>query len=352
MQRFSKRFLSLVLSASLLAGVIGVLPTPFGATVKAEATSENVLSELNFSFEAGTASNGLPKNWVNYNNSQKYCEVLDATDSKLPEGAPATASDGRYYLKFTMPESTEENPQTDVRGLRTQEINVSDMDALWVGMDTCGDSVVQLYIKFLTADKKAINVPAHIDIQPTANWTQSYIEVNVPEDAVWAYCLIYKSYRGTHVGTSYIDRVIFTETTALPDSTGFPEVPEEVNYNWQIIETEHPRVYFNKTELAEIKKFANSSVVTSMGYSGKEIYDKLIKEADKYLEETSFSYTWAGTTISFPVYPVLEDMSIRPEFELAPAPSYAIPYPYMTQATWRIQDRVEALSLAYLLTAK
>jgi len=360
MNLLSKRCISLSVCVTMLMGLLTALPGTEHKVVTANATSTNLLETYNASYEEGSTGYDMPVDWRAYSGAGNtaditYFETVDVTATGNPTGTPTTATDGTHVLKFTQPSTA-----TSVRGLVSTRVDVSQFDAVWAGMDIYGSSDVQMYIMFYNAQNQCpsynANDPAThgwrclVKGSSPNGWTQLCLEAAVPDGAVTAEVMIYKSYTNNFPGTIYVDRVILTETELTDTSYAYPEVPTEINYNWTIVESGHPRVYFDAEELLEIKAFAADTNMTTMGYSGNAAYNQLITQANDYLAETEFSYTWAETTLTFPLYPVLADMSIRPEFELAPAPNYAIPYPYMTQATWRIQDRVEALSLAYVLS--
>ena len=312
-------------------------------------------TELHEDFENGSAKNGLPWGWSFYNeatnpsNGTYYAEIIDVADAKLPASASKEAPDGKHVLKFYQPGTDEK-----LRGIYSPYIDVSDMDAVALTMDFVGEGAVQAYIMFSDENYKCKEDSDHrpwVMDDYFSDWGQMNFEVSVPKDAKYARVLIVKSYRAPYPGEVYIDKVILKEIPALDNAEQAPPAPEIIEYDWQIKETEHPRVYFTATELRRLKKWARNESLTSMGYSGKDAYDELIAAADGYLGETYFRVAFAGQTIiDTPLYPVLEDMSVHPAFDKPPAPNYADPYPYMTNITNNLMLRMKTLALAYAIS--
>lgn len=321
-----------------------------------DTDAPQVPTELYENFENGFAKNGLPYGWSFYSeatrptDTMKYAEIIDIANAKLPSGVSATAPDGKHVLRFYQP-----GTDGKIRGMYTPYIDVSKMDAVALSMDFVGEGAVQAYVMFSDANYNCPEGSTHriwTYDEFFNDWGQMNLEVSVPDDAHYARILIVKSYNAPYPGTAYIDKVSLKETEALANVEDAPPAPEIEEYDWQIVETEHPRVFFNADELRRLKKWSSNDSLTSMGYSGAQAYQELITLADRYLGETSFRMSYAGgqTIIDTPLYPVLEDMSIHPAFNAPPAPNYADPYPYATSIFGEIQDRMQTLALAYAIS--
>jgi len=304
------------------------------------------------SFEDGCNKKSLlPWGWDHVNNSTKptdehtWIELVkaDGSDPSVPK-----ATDGEYVLKFEQIETDQTH-----RVIWGPYIDVSDMEAVRATIDLWSESYVQLQIYFYDAQ---YNTQENDEWKPYQKeefeneWGQINLEVAVPEGAVYARLRIAKLYTVGYGGVSYMDRVVLTETDPIPTAPPPPKPNAEVHYDWKIVETDHPRVYFNAEELRRIKKWANSESETSVGFTGKEAYQDLIKDADLYLSETEFSNTVADMRYTVQLTPVLQDMSIYEPFFYPPAADYANPYPYLTRLCQMIEERTQTLALAYVLS--
>ncbi|MBE6934788.1 MAG: DUF4962 domain-containing protein [Ruminococcaceae bacterium] len=309
-------------------------------------------TEINESFEEEPSKNGLPWGWSFYTQETNgNVEVLDVTNKDNPAGTPTTAPDGNHIFRFTQ---VEQDPEVGkLRGFYTNYIDVSNMKAVAATVDMTGLGATQIYIWF--ADE-AYNSPENSTwrawgMDEYANdWGQYFYETSVPEGAKYARLLIVKSYNAPYHGTVYLDKVTLKETELTVKEPVYPPVPEEKHYDYQILESDHPRVYFNDAELRRMKKWTQNDSLTSFGYSGMDVYKDLLKEADTLMAETHWIYRNVNVTFDIQLYPKLVDVSLFPQLELPPGPGYATPYPYMTRINQVLRDKVKTLALAYVLT--
>ncbi len=315
-----------------------------------------VPTELFESFEGDyNKKTGLPWGWSFYTEATKptadkiWAEYLNVKGKK-PKNAPSAAVDGKFVFRLSQVKDDEK-----IRGVLSSSIDVSKMKGLMVSVDLYGPSGIQVYTMYYDAANQCPeNSQWRIwtsDSFGDGEWGQVNMETPVPEGAKYARVLIVKTYSNDlYIGDSYIDKVTMKETELPPVAAPAPQPDKEVKHDWTIAVESHPRVYFNEAELRRIKKWTISDSETSVGYSGKQAYDELIADAEKYMKEKEYHLKFTNFSDTMQLTPVLEDMSCNPNFELAPAPGYAIPYPYMTRITADIEERVQTLSFAYVLS--
>ena len=319
-----------------------------------EPEKANLLTD---SFENGAAPDGLPKGWTYVNDAsrntadKKFFEIVELTGSN---GDVPAAKDGTHALKFTQVAADD-----TVRGAFSPYIDVSGMQGVLASLDIYGASTLQIYVMFYDED---YNCPENTDWRPWAvddapnEWGQLNFEAAVPKGAKYARLCIYKSKRPIYDGTTYIDKIVLKETTVVDSSQVQPDVPEYVEYEWQIVESEHPRVYFDAKELRRLKKSTKSDTLNSMGYTGASAYAELIAAADGYLAETFFRKSFGSGSgvarwVEIKLYPKMEDLSIDTRFHEPPNEAFAgVVYPYFSTITDQIMVRMKTLSLAYALS--
>ena len=300
------------------------------------------------SFEDGAAANGLPKGWTSVNSYLGgYTEIADYATTDKPANAPATNVDGTHVLKFS-----HETDSGVVRGLYSPYIDVSAMSAVTASALIFGEGALAVHILFYDenyhkpdgSDWQIFTTDEYLD-----DWGQIEFNANVPAGAKYARLCLYKS-TGIHfAGTTYIDKVELKES-AIGKNQVQPDVPEYVEYDWEIIETEHPRVYFNERELRRIKKATRNENINSMGYTGASAYTELMAEADGYMAENYFYHVFIGYRVVVQLYPKLEDMSVSEQYTRPPSSAFSMPYPYSTRINYELRNRMKTLSLAYLLS--
>lgn len=308
-------------------------------------------TEIYENFEGELGKNGLPLGWAyDTDASSKYINVVDVAEARLPEGVPAKGPDGKHVLEIQQPA---ENSVT--RYVQTDFMDVSKMDAVLCSVDFVGIGALQVYIRFYNEKfycPGGSEYSVSLADEVYSRWEQVTLYAEVPDDSRYAQVWIRKPGGDIYNGVNYVDKVSLKETELQESKLVYPPYPEIVEYDWKIVETDHPRVYFNTKELGRIKKFCKNETTSLLGYSGKATYDQLLATADRYMKETSFQYKWVNgqTVIDVPVYPVFEDQSINPVFDNPPAPGYQDPYPYMVHLSDEILNRLRVLSMAYILS--
>ena len=314
-------------------------------------------TELFESFDDGVnGRTGLPWGWTYYNDYSEptadavWFQVMDVK-GKLPEGAPKTTPDGKNMMMFR-----HDSDSTRKRAVYTSYIDVSEMEAVYASLDFYGTSTIQIYIffadEFFTDRSDSGWRPWTVASDNKDIWGQVSLTAAVPEGAKYARVLIMKNPKTEYFGTLYIDKVVMKETDPPKSADDAPPVPEMETHEWDTIaNADHPRVYFDDVELRRIKKWAGDTEYAANGYAGKAFYEQLIEEADKYLAEKVYVKKWQNWTLEID----LEkdgwiDLSDHPNFWLAPAPGYATPHPYLTYVGLDIQERMQALSMAYAIS--
>ena len=168
----------------------------------------------------------------------------------------------------------------------------------------------------------------------TGKWTTVNFSVAMPESAAYAVILLYSGMANR--GETCFDRVLV-----------YPEPGDEGQdiYDFDLLTTGHPRLYFTEEELTALREFAADSEASVAGYSGKECADAILAEADELLTQNSFSMTYYSSTTKTFAIPFVEQ-----HFDSSPAGYSGSNYPYWQEMGNRMMEMMQALSLAYTLT--
>jgi len=272
---------------------------------------------------------GYLQNWAAY--GEPVHSIMDANDN------PDEVFEGRYAIKITDYKET-----TGTKGVCSTQFPVEE------GMTYCFGGYVmenydqgmgfQMVIRYFdrAGDPLAnffINTPA------TGEWNYCEVSGAAPSGAVSAYVMLLS---GAGKGEACFDKLTFSSTY----NATYAPVMEDVD--WSISYNAYPRIYFSQERLEEIKQFSKSKSVCAYGYAGTVALKSLLTQADHYAEETMMQLNYDGVICDFPMYPVLEDPTMRPDWEIAP-PGYTV-YPYMTTFGIQMVRRMQSLTLAYALT--
>ena len=276
-------------------------------------------------------SKGAFKDWYAYGNP-----VHSVMDAKV---SPDDVFEGRYAIKIT-----DYKAVSGSKGVHSGQFPVEEgMTYRFSGyvMENYADGfgfqmVIRYFDKF--GDRIAnfyVNTPA------TGEWNYCDVTGAAPTGAVSAYVMLLS---GGGTGEACFDKLEFTALS----NTEYAPVMEDME--WDLEYDEYPRIYFSQERLEEIRKFTKSKSVCAYGYAGTVSLKSLLTAADKYIAETEMQINYKDVKITYPMYPVLEDPTMRKEWETPPS-GYTV-YPYLTAYGQNMVKRMQTLSLAYALTGE
>ncbi|MDG0811245.1 carbohydrate binding domain-containing protein [Cohnella rhizosphaerae] len=184
------------------------------------------------------------------------------------------------------------------------------------------------YLEFWDAAGKRIAVYIQSG-QTKGQWQPLSVEAEAPPGAVAA--TIYLLSNG--ISNSYFDNAAIEEIAPEPVRT-FP-----------VQTTGHPRLYFGSADIPALQAKAADTTAGPTGQTGQQLWSKVKQAADNYLAETnSFSITYiGGKTVAFSLPPAQPG-------HIDPPPGFSGAYPYWTSMAKEIENRLEAMSLAYVVT--
>ncbi|WP_158289613.1 heparinase II/III domain-containing protein [Paenibacillus flagellatus] len=187
----------------------------------------------------------------------------------------------------------------------------------------------QLYMEFWNSANVRIETKIATN-SAVGSWNPISIESYAPAGAAYATLLLYQ--HKANVGTAYFD------------GASFGEVPPEPVREFPLVTASHPRLYFTPDDVPALKARAADTASAPFGSTGKQLWDAIRSNADLYMTETSFSLSYyGGKIVTYPLPPVQPGPIPNP-------PGFDSPYPYWTAMSKAVQDRLEALSLAYTVT--
>ena len=277
---------------------------------------------------------GNPVDWGTINN--KVFSIVDAAED------PDNVYDGRYALKLTVPPE-----MSGTHGVTSEMFPVTAgmtyKLSLYAKEGQFGGQPFQLYIAYY--DNKGSRLAVFFsETTCTGEWNYCETSGSAPGGTVYARVQLVS---GAGKGDCMFDNLKFE----LMGASAYD--PVEYDIDWQIADSNHPRLYFNQKGLEKIQKFSKSKGTCAYGYAGTVALKSLLKEADTYLQETSISISYvAGVRKDYPLYPVFEDPTCREDFKESPPGYSTIGYPYMTQVGIQMKTRMQALTLAYAITGE
>ena len=166
-------------------------------------------------------------------------------------------------------------------------------------------------------------------VSSTGRWVTAKAEGECPDSAIYATVLVYQN-KG-NVGTLYADHISLVAKPVLRE--------------YPILVTTHPRLFFTTEEVPSLVTRANDDTTNAFGYSGKGTFDAIKAKADAFLTETSFTLTYyGGLQITYDLPPT------QPPERDNPPGFVGGPYPYWTALGKALQERLQALSLSYVVT--
>ncbi|MBP1988586.1 S-layer homology domain-containing protein [Paenibacillus eucommiae] len=268
-------------------------------------------SDPNFGFE--DVISGKPGNWSDFEGNSLYQSVTDIVYS------------GTYSVKLDDPSPVH------ATGMRSVHLPITPGEAYRASvMNYNVSGVSQLYLEYWNSSDERIDVVVGTN-SASGSWQQLVLNRAAPPDAAYATILLYL--HGTNIGSAYFDEAVFGPAPTEP----LREFPLLVN--------DHPRLFFTSSDLPALRAKANDDVHTAFGLTGKQIWTSLENKARPYLDETDFTiHYYDEFRVTFPLPPEQPGpIPNPPGFE-------TIGYPYWTAMSRAIEDRLEALSLAYVIT--
>jgi hypothetical protein len=232
--------------------------------------------------------------------------------------------EGAYSVKMEDPSSTI-GP-----GLRSGQIPVVPDNLYRASVQSHNESgTSQLYLEFWNSSNVRIDVKIATN-SVVGSWNPISIEAYAPAGAVYATLLLYQ-HKG-NIGITYFDQA------------EFGIVPPEPVQEFPLLVNSHPRLYFQAGDLPTLRARSADNVNAPFGTTGKELWESVLRSADTYLTETEFSLSYyGGKIVTYPLPPIQPGPIPNP-------PGFNTAYPYWTAMTKAVQDRLEALSLAYAVT--
>jgi Heparinase II/III-like protein. len=272
-------------------------------------------------FEGGTNPDGTIKNWV-----------------KLSPSNNVVLSDEKKYEGMYSAKLTSEN--TDGNGLRSEPVKAVANQPYRAKIMLYNDiGTSEVYLEFWNESSNRISVKVEA-LSRTKEWKEVDVEAYAPENTVYATILIYQN--------SGVRGIVYADNGCIEKYT---PIPEEIQEFVPVING-HPKVFFTESDIPGLKSKALDVEKAAMGSSGKEIAGKLLAQADVYLAEGQISYNFSNVygmnniNITIPSPPVNVDVN-----NLSPnQPAGYGNYPFWTSISRGLEDRMESLSMAYILT--
>ncbi|MDD6312241.1 MAG: heparinase II/III family protein, partial [Firmicutes bacterium] len=292
------------------------------ATLPVFADGEALMSE---SFE-GTMSpkNNLPKHWE-YSGGDNTIEV---TDEK--------SSNGSKSLKMIDISGTDSNEVT------SKQFRTTPGKYYLATVDIYNSSgVCELYVNHFTSDLYKVDY-SNVTSSTSGEWETLELAFEGKASVSFVRFLLYQS--SVNIGTAYFDNFTLTEITE-------DEYNEKTGVEFKVFEClandSHPRLNYTADDLDELKSRAKDTNKPYGNVSGKEMAKEIFTQADLYLAEKSFFCHFVGDmNLEFTL--PLEDLGKREELQKPPE-GYGS-YPYWTYISRLIQQRMQTLALASVIT--
>ena len=285
-------------------------------TEVSELTYPNII--MNADFEDGADAGGIPDHWTK----------LDAVNQ-------ISLSEDQHYKGNYSVKLVSDSPKGC--GLRSSKVAVTPGITYEANAKMyCAIGSADLYLEFWSAGGNRISTKT-MTISQTKQWCDISAIMDAPAGAAYSTLLFYQN--------SSEQGIVYGDSASIKPYTP-PAV--EVRHFDSIIKN-HPKVFFTADDIASLRRLANSTDKTATGVTGKEVADQIISQAEIYLNETSYktSFSAYGTTYSITIQNPPEK---QPESPDCPA-GYNV-FPFWTQLSRGIEDHLEILSMAYMLTGK
>jgi len=298
----------------------------YAAAEGSEDKTEYIFKDSFEEFETGATP--VNSNWTTLHGN------VDVTVSGIG------ANDGSKCVKIEDPSDTANT------GLRTKHIPVTPGTYYYIEADVkCGAGSGQLYYEFWDASKTRLT-PVEIQTSYDADWETLSANVCAPDKAVTLTVLLTQTV--ANIGTAYYDNV----KISLGDQTGAPPAgSNEADYYDPTREVKniadgYPRLFFTKDEKDEFIAKKDDTTKNYAGRTPAETAQYIIKQADIFVDETSFTCSYYDNyTITYE-YPLTQP----PERPNPPTYNNPSKYPYWTALGGAIRNRLQYLATAYVLT--
>ena len=271
-------------------------------------------------FEDGVNADGTIKSWSKYG-ADNSVELV----GNIVHG-------GQYAVRLS-------SATLGGNGLRSSPVAVTAGESYRGSMMLYNDiSTSELYLEFWNENSQRIGV-ATATLSHTGAWTEVDVDAAAPTGTVYATLLIYQA--------SDVNGVVYADDGGIVPYTPQPETVRSFSASV----SGHPKVLFTAADLASLRAKAQDTEVTAMGSSGKQIADQIFAQADAYLAEQQMSFNFDSVygqsfRITIPSPPTGVDIaSVSPD-----QPSGYGNYPFWTTISRGLEDRMEILSMAYILS--
>ena len=270
----------------------------------------------NPSFEAGVDGSGIPNFWTKLSSSDN----VSLSSEK--------SADGTHSAKLI-------NTTSQGCGLRSAGVTVTPGVTYQASSKIyCDIGSSEIYLEFWNAAGSRIDVKT-ASITRTKQWVDASAVADAPAGAAYATLLYYQN--SGNQGIMYCDCASIAAYT--PPAENIKDFPSVVS--------SHPKVLFTANDISALKKLAQNTAKSVNGVSGKEVADNILGQAKEYLAETEYSTSFSayGTTYNI----VIQDPPVIQPVSPSAPDGYSV-WPFWTTLSRGIQNRLEVLSMAYILT--
>ena len=251
------------------------------------------------------------------------------------------ASDGKFSLKVV-----DELPDAGCN-ITSSRIEVIPNASYVASVDVYGDANAQIYIRFMNKYGVIISDGSATMQKEDGFWYTMKAQTNAPADAVYAVILLATTRLTT--GRVYFDNVKVEMT--ISDSTEGGSTPNVTpEGGWQLIETEHPRLFYTAETLKDVQAFAKDKNNNVFGYSGNGNYRKLINGAEAYLIEENLRINHLETLVEYDMINFPDPNYMEAHQQVPQGYTGGFSYPYMSAYGSELKTRLQTLALAYNLT--
>ena len=323
--------------------------------------ADNLVAVDNPSFEIWSFSD-MPDGWSPYNNNNNTCVSQNTELDNVWDGEKSVIITDNFNDSVINATGVagQDGLDDDNCGIKSSKVNISPNTAYSLKCMTkelSEGSNFTVYLNFYDSNNEICN---NIMVQTSGSmkWSVLKVECEAPANACYADIWIISGVK--NYGSCSFDAISLKKSET--------PVYQDVNINWEILETNHPRLYFTGSELVLKKNYIADETLNNFGYSGKLLYDEIIANADKYVSDAQngVHYTKVvsgvtkapnaeivngNVTLDFGSWETLPDPNANYKNIGLPVSKVGyLSYPCMSTYFQSIRDRMDTLSLAYSLT--